>query len=235
MRARQTRCYDYRLRSLVNSTGDIAVALDLGVPRSTAAGWVRSPPPPVVSLNVLDRSVIELQQEVLRLRRRLEVVTALYRLLLALVRVVGARLDRRRIADDCSKAFLLRVIDRSRSALPLRSVLRVLGLSSSRYHSWSRALSTCGVDDAVCPRTSPQQLTAQEILMIREMVTAPEYRHVPTGRLALWAQRLGKVVASPSTWYRLIREHRWRRPRQRLHPRKPKVGLRTSTASLKLV
>ena len=38
------------------------------------------------------------------------------------------------------------------------------------------------------------------------MVTALEYPHVPTGTLAVLAQRLGKVWASPSTWYHLVRE-----------------------------
>jgi putative transposase len=37
------------------------------------------------------------------------------------------------------------------------------------------------------------------------MVTAAEYRHVPTGTLAVLAQRLGKLWASPSTWYHLVR------------------------------
>ena len=62
------------------------------------------------------------------------------------------------------------------------------------------------------------------------MVTAPEYRHVPTGTLAVLAQRLNIVSASPSTWYRLVRTYGWRRPRLRVHPVKPKVGLRTSGA-----
>ena len=60
------------------------------------------------------------------------------------------------------------------------------------------------------------------------MVTSDEYRHVPTGTLAVLAQRLGKVFASPSTWYRLVRVHRWRRPRRRIHPSRPKVGIRAS-------
>jgi hypothetical protein len=63
------------------------------------------------------------------------------------------------------------------------------------------------------------------------MVTSPDYRHVPTGRLAVLAQRLGKVWASPSTWYRLVRQHGWRRPRLRVHPAKPKIGLRTTRAN----
>ena len=34
--------------------------------------------------------------------------------------------------------------------------------------------------------------------------------------------------ASPSTWYHLVRQYGWRRPRVRVHPAKPKVGLRTT-------
>jgi putative transposase len=60
------------------------------------------------------------------------------------------------------------------------------------------------------------------------MVTALEYRHVPTGTLAVLAQRFGK---SPSTWYHLVRKFGWRRPRLRLHPAKPRVGLRTTRAN----
>ena len=38
------------------------------------------------------------------------------------------------------------------------------------------------------------------------------------------------VSASPSTWYRLVRTFGWRRPRLRVHPAQPKVGLRTTRA-----
>jgi putative transposase len=62
------------------------------------------------------------------------------------------------------------------------------------------------------------------------MVTSPDYRHVPTGTLAVLAQRLGTVCASPSAWYRLVRQHGWCRPRLRVHPAKPKIGLRTTRA-----
>src|SRR4029453_1232927 len=77
-------------------------------------------------------------------------------------------------------------------------------------------------------RTSPHRLTPSEVHAIGDMVTSPEYRHVPTGTLAVLAQRLNTVSASPSTWYRLVRMYGWRRPRLRIHPAKPKVGLRTS-------
>jgi putative transposase len=101
-------------------------------------------------------------------------------------------------------------------------------LSPSRYHAWNGE-DQCALDDkSSCPRSSPQQLTAAEVSAIQELVTSDDYRHAPTGTLARLAQRLGKVFASASTWYRLVREHRWRRPRQRVHPAAPKVGIRAA-------
>src|ERR1700676_1245140 len=63
------------------------------------------------------------------------------------------------------------------------------------------------------------------------MVTAVKYGHVPPGTLAGLARRRSKVWASPSTWYRLVRQYGWRRPRLRVHPAKPKIGLRTTRAN----
>jgi transposase InsO family protein len=63
---------------------------------------------------------------------------------------------------------------------------------------------------------------------IKEMVTGEEYRHMPVRTLALYAQRIGKVFASVTTWAKLARERGWRRPRRRLYPEKPKVGVRAT-------
>jgi transposase InsO family protein len=51
---------------------------------------------------------------------------------------------------------------------------------------------------------------------------------MPLGTLARYAQRIGKVFASATTWAKLVRERGWRRPRQRIHPPKPTVGVRAS-------
>jgi transposase InsO family protein len=72
-----------------------------------------------------------------------------------------------------------------------------------------------------------QRLTYPEIEAIGDMVQSTEHRHMSIRGLALHAQRIGKVFAHPATWSKLIRERSWRRPRFRLYPAKPKVGLRT--------
>jgi len=225
---RRLRSYDHRLRDLVRSAGDIGHATRRGISRSTARGWLDSPFTEVVTLDVIEMDVRALQLEVLALRKRIEWLVALLRLVVVIVKISGFAFARVRIPDASSKVLVLRAIDRSRSILPLRSALRVLRLSRSRYHSWERE-HKCALNDIMsCPRSSPQQLTRPEVEAIKEMVTSDEYRHVPTGTLALLAQRLGKVFASPTTWHRLVRLYKWRRPRRRIHPAKPSIGVRAS-------
>ena len=221
--------YDHRLRELVQRTGDLTIATDLGVPRSTTRGWLRTAPTVVVSLDVADLTELELRQEVLTLRRRVQKLAALLRLALVLVRVSGFTLSGERLPDAPDKLRILRAIDQARACIPLRALLRLLSLSPSRFHAWRRRHTVCALDDqSPCPRTSPHRLTPSEIRVIEDMVTSPDYRHVPTGTLAVLAQRLGTIWASASTWYRLVQRFGWRRPRLRVHPAKPKVGLRTT-------
>ena len=219
--------YDHRLRDLVRATRDPAVAAVAGVPRSTAAGWLRAARAPVVTL--VDAPEGDLVAEVARLRRRVQRLRALLRVLVAVVRVFGIDFARRRVPEGDGRRRLLRAIDRAREVLSLRRVLHVASLSPSRYHAWRRAAASCQLDDrGSCPRSSPHRLTPEEIRRVREMVTSQDDRHVPTGTLARLAQRAGRVFASASTWYRLVRDRGWRRPRARVHPQRPTEGIRAT-------
>jgi hypothetical protein len=53
--------YDHRLRDLVQGTRDVTIATDVGVPRSTARGWLGKAPKVVVSVGVTDLRASELQ------------------------------------------------------------------------------------------------------------------------------------------------------------------------------
>jgi hypothetical protein len=210
--ARPQQRYDHRLRILVHRTGDVTVATNLGVPRSTARGRLDAAPTVVIGLDVADLTEPQLRQEVLKLRRRVQKLAALLRLAVALLRTSGFSLNGERLPDGGAEMRILRAVDRAHKYLPLRTVLRFLRVSPSRFHAWRRRQRTCALDDqSSCPRTSPYRLTPPEVRAIKDMVISPEYRHVPTGTLPVLAQRLGKVWASPSTWYRLVRKNGWRR------------------------
>ena len=133
--ARSQQRYDHRLRNLVQRTGDVTVATDLGVPRSTARGWLAETPTVVVCLDVTEFTEPELRQEVLKLRRRVRKLTALLRLALALLQTSGFRLTVARLPDGRDKLRILRAVDRAREHVPLRALLRFLRVSPSRFHA----------------------------------------------------------------------------------------------------
>ncbi|MDJ0974712.1 MAG: DDE-type integrase/transposase/recombinase [Planctomycetota bacterium] len=226
---RTQRRYDHRLVELVRNTGDVEHATRIGVPRSTASGWIRGSRRDVVTTTHLDESAADLRVRVARLEMRVRRLRAMLGIAIAVLRILQPDLTRLRVPNGRDKGRLLRALERARGVLGLRRILRAIGLSPSRLAAWRRAAKGCALDDvSSCPTTSPHRLTADEISTIGAMVTAPEYRHVPTGRLAMLAQRIGRVFASASTWYRLVRERGWRRPRLRVHPSGPKQGIRAT-------
>ena len=181
------------------------MARDCGVPRATRNDWKHGKfRDRVVTLDVLDLEKVDLQAEVLRLRRRLRVCGSLVGLLVALVRVFGLRMvDHQRLPEGKHKDRLLLAVTRARRAMPLAAVLKVIGLSAARYHSWRRAQVKCALDDRPsCPRTQPTRVCAEEVRIIHDMATSEDYRHLPISRLALLAQRLGpsKGVSRVSSW-----------------------------------
>jgi len=223
------RTYDHRLRELAYHAGDPGVAQRLGVPRSTARSWIRRGMPDVVTLDVLDPDAGELRAQVVRLENRVCMLLAIVRLLFCVFRISGVRLDGDRVPSGDGKTKLLGAIDHAQTSVKLTVVLRLIGLSPSRHHAWTKRQEDCSLEDrSICPRSSPGQVTAMEIRSMHEMATSPEHRHMSVRALALHAQRLGRVFVSAGTWLRLIRERGWRRPRTRVHPANPKQGVRAT-------
>jgi hypothetical protein len=148
--ARSQQRYDHRLRNLVQRTGDVTVATELGVPRSTARGWLGKTPTVVVCLDVTEPTEPELRHEVLKLRRRVRKLTALLRFTLALLQTSGFRLTAR-LPDGRDKLRILRAVDRAREHVPLRALLRFLRISPSGAAGSARAGSTISLPVRVYP------------------------------------------------------------------------------------
>jgi hypothetical protein len=225
MTLRCRRTYDHRIREQIVRSG-IQTCFRSWRSR-TALSWIRRGLGDVVSLDDEEREPA-LRVRMVNLERRIAMLTAVLRLTLALLRASGYELERARVPDAATKRRLLSAIGRARKAMPLAAALRVLRLSSARYYAWVRAADACTLDDRPsCPHFMVQHLTYSEVATIGDMVQSSEHRHMSIRGLALHAQRVGKVFAHPATWSKLIRERGWRRPRFRLYPAKPKVGLRT--------
>ena len=228
------QAYDHRVRVKVyQGERDIKLSQQQSIPRSTIATWRAHPPRRVLTLACDQASQLQFESEALlaeiqQLRKRLAAMRSLVILLLKVLQLSGFTLDGRRLPEGKDKQRLLRSIRRSSQYFSLSHLLKRIGLSSSRYHAWS-VTKACQLSDASsCPRTHPTQLTSDEHATIGKLLQAPEYSHVPTGTLIKLAQRLKLAYASSATWYRLIRLHKWRRPRKRIHPSKPTVGVRAN-------
>jgi putative transposase len=228
METHQTRrTYDHRIREAIFESGGRDLFPNLEIPRSTIRSWVHRGVPDVVSSDSAVRDRADLIAEIRVYQQRTALLGAIVGLLISMLRVSKVRLDYERLPEGDSKSVLLRAIDRAGKVLPLNSALRIARLSSSRYHSWCRADAGCDLDDQFsCPRVVPTRLTPTEVEAMREMVESEDHRHMSLRGLALHAQRIGKVFVSPSTWYRFVRISGWRRPRNRVYPAKPKIGIR---------
>ena len=112
---RSQQRYNHRLRDLVRSSGNIKQATQLGVPRSTAHGWLTSSQVEIVTVDVFDMDILSLQKEVLALRKRIKWIVALFRLVVVAMKVSGFSLDNSRLPNGSRKTRSLRAIELSLS------------------------------------------------------------------------------------------------------------------------
>jgi hypothetical protein len=174
------RAYDHRLREHVVRCGASAVANHVQIPRSTVSTWRRRGLRPVVTTTPVGQDLQHALDSMARWEAQARVLAAVVRLLLALLRASGFNLGGNRLPEGRAKAGILHAISSSEAFLPLAIILRILGLESGRYHAWRRAEHACKLTDrSSCPRTSPGQLTVTEVATIKNMVLAPQYRHMP--------------------------------------------------------
>jgi len=143
---RTQRAYDHRLREFVHRSGSDRQAVGIAIPRSTLHSWKSRAPKPVVGLIGSDKSILELESEVVRLTLQVRKLRCLLRLLLMLLKLSGFRLESMRLPEGRNKQRLLREVDRACQCLRLRKVLDLTGLSPSRYHAWVRK-SESGLTD----------------------------------------------------------------------------------------
>src|ERR1035441_1908368 len=188
----QARCaYDHRVREQVVRTGTRCLPKHIRIPRSTVSTWRRRGQRPVVTIEPFDPDRQQLVDTIAKLDRRVRILAAVVRILLALLRASGFTLAGERLPEGAAKAGILRAITSAKPFLPLAMILRIVHIEPGRYHRWNRATTAvCGLDDrSSCPRASPSQLTPAEVADIKDMVLAPEKRHMPLGTLARSEER----------------------------------------------
>ena len=182
-RVRQT--YDHRLRDAIAATGNTDLFRDVSIPASTRRTWARGDVRPVVASVDVELEVYDLLEQVDKLRRRAREQAAIIGVLVRLLNLRGGKLDGDRVPDGASKSAVLRAIASATGLLSLGTALKIVGISSARYHAWRRNEEGCGLDDQPsCPKFFPRQLTREEVSTMRDFVEAETYRHIAVQNLA---------------------------------------------------
>lgn len=98
---RQQRRYDHLLIELDCNTGDLGVAVRLGVPRSTAAGGLRGGGAQILGAEPRGANAEDLYRKVARLEGRVRRLTAVLRIVFTLLCILKIDLGQARMnADD---------------------------------------------------------------------------------------------------------------------------------------
>jgi len=231
--SRPQRRYDHRLRISSTRTRDVTIAPNLGVPWSTARGWLAAEATVVISLDVAEVTESELRQEILKLRQRVEKLAALLRLALALLQTPGSRLSSAPLPDGEAKLRILRAVDRAGTCIPLRVVLRFLHLAPDGTRLFfSRCQATSG--RAKRPRNVE---VFRDSRVSRALSEHQPTRHFVTRVLPRKRQSEGRrgapVRRSRSCWH--PSESRRREPRISVASGCPRAGWADSTGARMLI
>src|SRR5450631_1037902 len=140
-----TRCkYDYRIREQVVRTGTRCLPKHIRIPRSTVSTWRRRGQRPVVTIEPFDQDRQQLVDTIAKLDRRVRILAAVVRILLAMLRASGFTLAGERLPEGAAKAGILRAITSAKPFLPLAMILRIVHIEPGRYLSFADLSSGSG-------------------------------------------------------------------------------------------
>ena len=132
---RVRRSYDHRLRDAIAATGNADLFRDVAIPASTRRTWARGEIRPVVASVDVELEVYELLEQVDSLRQRAKVQAAVIGLLVRVLRLRGGKFDADRVPDGVTKSAVLRAITSVSGLLSFGTTLRIVGVSTARYHA----------------------------------------------------------------------------------------------------
>jgi transposase InsO family protein len=217
------------LKNLVAKSNDLQKFIDLGIPRSTLRQWQHAGPVEYFTIPELDYSSEQILQENISLKSTLDAACAEKELVGKTIKFFGFQIQYKRIPHASAKDELMGAITKAAQIIGLQRGLKAIGLSTARYHQWLKRQVSCLLDDQdSCPKISPSKLLPMETRKICELFCDPNFYHFSITALSWFAKRTSEVVASASTWSRVIKQFGLKRNRPRIYPQRPKVGIRAS-------
>ena len=220
--------HDPIIKALISKTGKVDLFPNLKIPRTTALYWIEqgyeiSDP----LLDSLATVISESNDRELESIKLLNESKSVEKLLKEVFETFGHKLAYKQIESKEIREKILTSVKTALSNARLSQCLKAIDLSLSRYKRWKREKRGCGLEVVkFCPRYSQNQLTFNEIELMRDFVTSKKYSHFPVRSLHFYAKREGILFCTYSTWTKYIDQYGWLRPRKKRRKKYERTGIR---------
>jgi putative transposase len=196
-----------------------------GIPRTTALYWIKNSQK-YEGLQASKNQVLE--AKVRNLENKLNYQKALTHLLVETRKLHPFAFDKKKVKAKAVKKQIISLLNESKELIPLNVALATIGLSPSTYYRWLSVFQKCELEGESCKKRKKNQLTVNEVKIMKHYVTSKKFSHIPIASLYLLAQRQDRLFCSLDTWYKYIQLFEWRRPKNKKFYKKDKIGLRAS-------
>ena len=209
----------------------IAPSIRKNIPRSTIHRWRQEKKEKYLGseLNELAKSELLLLKQFVHSRNERRIFMNYVRIGRFIEKISGERVLRKLFAEN--KAEVIDLIERIKETMPLEQVLRFFNISRSTYNLWILGLYGDCYHSPLnwCKVKQPNQLGADEVSIMKDLLTDKELEHWPISSVAHYARRNGLMYASNSTWYKYARILGLRKKaKQFRHKRKKKKGIKAA-------
>jgi putative transposase len=229
-RMRYRTSYDTSIKHLYRKGLEEAIPLSLRkkIPRNTIHRWRNENEDKYTGceLNDLAHSELAMLKEFVRSKNARRIFMTYVRIGRFIQSVTNEKVIKQQFKKN--KADLIDVVERARTALPLKQVLNCFGLTQATYNLWVLGMySDCG-GSAIdwCLSRQPHQLMRDEVETMERLLNDEEFSHWPISSLAHYARRNDLLHASPSTWYKYARILGIRRAKPAFRKRKNEPGIK---------
>lgn len=223
----QTRTsYDTSIKHLYRLGLEAAIppTLRKQIPRSTIHRWRHEKDAKYVGfeLNKLASSELELLKQFATNQSAKRIFMSYVRIGRFIQSIAGEKTVRKLFKKN--KEGLIDMIERAKEGMPMNQVLRCLKISRSTYNVWVQSFfGDCAISPMnLCKVRHPNQLKADEVETIKELLTDEKIEHWSISDIAHYARREGLLYLSQSTWYKYAnllglrrKQARHRKPRRR--------------------
>ena len=223
--ARSYRKYPEAIRLQVVKAKNPNLFPEYNIPRTTALYWIKN----AHAQNDKISSVTEesLQENKIKfLELELEKYKALMNLVTQIKLLFPHDFKSKHVPTKSLRRKIIALIKEAAKTSKVSECLKLIGLSKSTYSNWLTEFYQCENLSTNCKQRKPNQITHDELEIMRRLITSKRYSYMPIQSLCLLAQRNGKLFCSLDSWYKYKRIFNWNRPRKNKEPKKDKIGIR---------